>query len=184
MKRRLVLVLTIGIFTALACNLPIGMTIDADPNPLRQTQAVEQTLRAELFPNEVRETPDASQLISDLGHPFPGLATAVPGSPTQQEIEQAEWVYLTQSGDTLPALAERFGVSHQEIGHVAPLFMEGLLPVGQELVIPVRLDSAFYSGALLPDSEVIFSASAKDFNVADYIERAGGYLEPLCGTGG
>ena len=180
MKRKLVLVLTMVIFTALACNLPVAVTMSADPNSVRQTQAVEQTLRAELFPEADQETPAAPQTNSNSGYAFPGLATAAPGSvtdsPARKEMEQVEWVYLTQSGDTLPALAERFGVSQQDIVSVAPLLGEGLLPVGQELVIPDMLDSAFYSGALLPDSEVIFSASAKDFDIADYIARAGGYL--------
>ena len=179
MKQKLLVVLMI-LFTALACNLPSASTISADPERLQQTLSAEQTLAAELFPDATQETPSSAPIQSNTGSAFPGLATAVPGTvaglPVRGEEEQLSWVYLARPGDTLPALAERFGVSQEEITSVAPLFLDGLLPLGQELVIPDVLDSAFYSGALLPDSEVIYSGSAKDFNVEFYVAEAGGYL--------
>lgn len=179
MKQKLLVVLMI-LFTALACNLPSASTISADPERLKQTLSAEQTLAAELFPDATLETPTAAPIQPNSGSAFPGLATAVPGTvaglPARGEEERLSWVYLVQPGDTLPALAERFGVSQEEITSVEPLFLDGLLPLGQELVIPDVLDSAFYSGALLPDSEVIYSGSAKDFNVELYVAEAGGYL--------
>jgi hypothetical protein len=44
------------------------------------------------------------------------------------------------------------------------------------LIIPDTLGSAFSLQNLIPDSEVVYSPSAFDFNIDEYIKAAGGYL--------
>ncbi len=88
-------------------------------------------------------------------------------------------LYYTQSGDWLPAVAKRFGVEVSEIVSPKILPQSGLLDVGTLLIIPDRRDkTAQYTPALqlLPDSEVVFSATALDFDIAGYVKDAGGYL--------
>ena len=164
---------------ALSCNLPVTRTINRSKESTQKTLSVEQTLIAELFPESPQETPALSHPQPDLEHTFAGLATAVPGQaaglPEQGQTDRP-WVYITQPGDTLPALAKRFGVSQEEITALETV-EGGLLPVGQQLIIPnVLEDTEFYPGALLPDSAVIYSPSAKDFDIEQYIAEAGGYL--------
>lgn len=87
------------------------------------------------------------------------------------------WVtYHTQAGDTLQALAARFNVEPEEIKADQPLRTPGLLNPNIELFIPQRVQEQTISTLLLPDSEVVYSPSAKDFSVREYVEQAGGYL--------
>ena len=68
---------------------------------------------------------------------------------------------------------------------------EEMISIGQILTIPNLVGSPTYPSAVLPDSEVIYSPAAIDFNIQDYISAAGGYLniysqvvdaEPLTGA--
>jgi murein DD-endopeptidase MepM/ murein hydrolase activator NlpD len=88
-------------------------------------------------------------------------------------------LYYAQSGDWLPAVAKRFDVDVSEIVSPKILPKSGLLDVGTLLIIPDRRDKqAQYVPALqlLPDSEVVFSSTAIDFDIAGYVNAAGGYL--------
>jgi LasA protease len=88
-------------------------------------------------------------------------------------------LYYTQSGDWLPAVAKRFGVDVSEITSPKILAVNGLLDVGTLLIIPDRRDQTIqYTAAvqILPDNEVVFSATALDFDILTYVKEAGGHL--------
>ncbi len=85
-------------------------------------------------------------------------------------------LYYTQAGDTLPAVAVRFGVLPEEISYPEPVPETGLINAGKLLIIPNRLDQTGPSELLLPDSEIVFSPSALDFDLNATIQQAGGYL--------
>lgn len=76
----------------------------------------------------------------------------------------------------MSALALRFGVTPDQITSDQSISPHSLIPPGQKLIIPNILGSPPYPGPVLPDSEVIDSPSANDFNLQDYVARAGGYL--------
>ena len=90
--------------------------------------------------------------------------------------------YYTQSGDTLEGVAAHFGVQPDEIISPSPLPKDELLALEQLLVLPPRqsLPSPHHilinGTKLMPDSEVVNGPSAVDFNVDEYLKRAGGYL--------
>ncbi|MGE5775554.1 MAG: M23 family metallopeptidase, partial [Chloroflexota bacterium] len=88
-------------------------------------------------------------------------------------------LYYTQSGDWLPAVAIRFGVDMSAIVSPRVLPEKGLLDTGTLLIIPDTIDRSLpftSSVQLIPDNEVIFSATALDFDIATYVKQAGGYL--------
>lgn len=86
-------------------------------------------------------------------------------------------VYITQQGDTLPALASRFDTSAELTQSEAALPTEGLLPPGLPMLIPDVLDEVLpYSALILPDSEVVYGPSVGDFDAATYALAAGGFL--------
>ncbi|HJQ15091.1 MAG TPA: peptidoglycan DD-metalloendopeptidase family protein [Anaerolineales bacterium] len=88
-------------------------------------------------------------------------------------------LYYTQSGDWLPAVAIRFGVGVNEIASPKILPEKGLLDPGTLLIIPDTLDRSLpFTPAvqLIPDNELIFSATAVDFDISTYVKDAGGYL--------
>lgn len=88
-------------------------------------------------------------------------------------------LYYAQSGDWLPAVAKRFGVDVSEIASPKVFPANGLLDAGTLLIIPDRRDETVqYVPALqlIPDNEVVFSATALDFDITTYVKDAGGYL--------
>ena len=88
----------------------------------------------------------------------------------------ATYEYIAQSGDTLNSVAARFRVQPQEITSSAPIPQYAFLSPGQHLIIPRPADDIPRAQNLMPDSEVIFSASAAEFDVSAYVDQAGGYL--------
>lgn len=87
-------------------------------------------------------------------------------------------LYEAQSGDSLQVVAIHFGVGPEEITSASPLPETGFISPGTSLVIPNRLAGIPTSPGekLLPDSEVIFGPSTLDFDIAAYVDEAGGYL--------
>ena len=106
-------------------------------------------------------------------------ATSTPTEFLTPTTSGATILYYTQNGDWLPAVANRFGVSPSEITSPKILPENGFLDTGTLLIIPDRRDpTAQYTPPLqlIPDSEVMYSPSAVDFDIAGYIASAGGYL--------
>lgn len=85
-------------------------------------------------------------------------------------------LYYTQAGDTLPVVAVRFGVSPEEISSPQPIPETALFNPGQLLIIPNRLANTTSAQHLMPDSEIVYSPSAIDFDVAAFADQANGYL--------
>ncbi len=126
----------------------------------------------------------ASHLASPL-NPLPALPTPfqpIPDpivSPPVSPKPIPPLVYYVQSGDSLEAVAKRFEVQKSEIVSLSTtLPEEGLIDEGILLFIPDRLSQADKTPKfkLLPDSEIVFSPSAADFDVASYVKQSGGYL--------
>ena len=126
--------------------------------------------------------------------PFP-TATATPlinfitrEVPTQSTLAETEItpvtdnnsiLYYAQSGDWLPAVAKRFEVDVDEITSPKSLSSQGFIDPGTLLIIPDHLDKTIqYTPALrlIPDSEVVFSATSSGFDIDQYVADAGGYL--------
>ncbi len=85
-------------------------------------------------------------------------------------------LYYSQSGDTLPAVASRFGVELAEIKSDAALPASGLLTPRTLLIIPDRLSEGTAGELIMPDSEVVYSPAGMDFDTGAYVAGAGGYL--------
>ncbi len=113
------------------------------------------------------------------------LAPAALVSPTFPPTVAAEpadagetVLYETQAGDTPRAIAVRFGVLPSDLTSAGgPLPAEGnLIDSGTRLIIPRRLTSTGPSQRLIPDSEMVFSPNAADFDVSSFARNLGGYL--------
>lgn len=158
------------------------------------------------FASEVSvvEVPTQPVIPTPISEPVPATPTQFPTPtempivvPTLEEItpdttplptsDAPPILYYSQSGDTLPAVAARFGVETTEITSTASLPIGELLDPGTLLVIPERLTEYGPNIQIMPDSEIIFSVSAVDFDASAYIAEAGGelsrYREFLGSTG-
>ena len=149
------------------------------------------------FHPEESTSPAPTEATAELENPTATQETAVPETSQPQPIENqaalvsasqnAPILYYAQSGDSLDVLALRFGVSVNEITSPDPLPIAGFLPEGQLLLIPSLLTDVSSNLRLFPDSEVINSPSAINFDLAGFIQQAGGklatYYESVSGHG-
>lgn len=128
-------------------------------------------------PMPVAETnlDDPGEPISNQGE-MPAPTPVVEPSPTLPLVNTSPILYYTQAADTLPVVAVRFGVQPHEITSPDPLPENALLPPNQLLIIPRRLMNTTISQRILPDSEVVYSPSATDFDIQAFVQQAGGYL--------
>jgi murein DD-endopeptidase MepM/ murein hydrolase activator NlpD len=85
-------------------------------------------------------------------------------------------LYYTQAGDTLPAIVVRFNVKTDDIVSADPLTKTGFLDPNHLLMIPQSLANTANNLKLIPDSEIVFSPSALDFDIDGFVNDAGGYL--------
>jgi len=97
-------------------------------------------------------------------------------TPQVDLVNTAPFLYYAQAADTLPVVATRFGVDPDEITSQEPVPESAYLTPGQLLVIPRRLTETTSPQHTMPDSEVVFSPSATDFDVESFIAQAGGKL--------
>lgn len=102
-------------------------------------------------------------------------STPITNQPTET-VESLPILYNAQAGDTLPAVAVRFGVSPTEITSPDPLPEKALLQPGQLLIIPRRLANTTSSERILPDSELVYSPSAADFDIEAFVAQTSGKL--------
>lgn len=122
--------------------------------------------------------PSASPTLTPA-EPEPVASPTFPPTPTYQSTAVTETrLYLSQPGDTAGTLALRFGVLPGEISA-----LEGNLPAdggligqGRTLLIPSRLEGTGPGDLLVPDSEVVYSPHAADFDVEAFVARQGGFL--------
>jgi murein DD-endopeptidase MepM/ murein hydrolase activator NlpD len=116
----------------------------------------------------------ASYLIySEIGN-YRSLSTNL--FVVADDEQQGEWIYYTQSGDTLGVVAARFKVRPQDIQVSLPVKVDQLLDPGQMLIIPRPVEITPIMEQIMPDYEVVYSASVKGFDTQDYVSKADGYL--------
>jgi LasA protease len=146
---------------------------------LRQTLAAYSTATAQGTPLAVPlqvQTPAATLMIEATPSPAGILAPSGAWNGPRDDDATA-FHYYVQPGDTLQALAGRFEIEAGQITAEQPIPERGYLPIGLLLVIPNQLEEQpRFSRPVLPDSELIGSPSAAGFDVAAFVDQAGGYL--------
>jgi hypothetical protein len=77
----------------------------------------------------------------------------------------------------VPGLAKRFLIAESEVTGSTPLPSEGLIDSGTLLVLPNRITIPTTPNIqIMPDSEVVFTATAVDFDIQRYINESNGFL--------
>ena len=102
-------------------------------------------------------------------------ATPLPTYPSSTQTLSV--MYYSQSGDTLPAVAQRFNVKPEEISAQVTLPATGLIEPQTLLIIPNRLTDFGPAQVSFPDSEVVYSPAVLGFNTHDFLSNTSGYLK-------
>jgi LasA protease len=121
-------------------------------------------------------TPVPPTITPTLDPPTPTMEPSPSPLPTLSGAPKPPVIYYAQSGDSLTAVATRFGVNPSDISSADPLPVTGLVNPGTLMLIPDRMQETTPSTLLLPDSEFVYSASALDFNIEQFTRKAGGKL--------
>jgi hypothetical protein len=123
--------------------------------------------------------PTAPAATDTPAKPAPLVSPTFPATPTTVNLDEPELLlYEAQPGDSIHSVAVRFGVLPEEVGSPDPLPLNpGMIDPGQLLMIPRRLVDTGSDEWLLPDSELIFSPHASDFDVLAFATDQGGYLQ-------
>ncbi len=177
-RKLLLYILSACLIPALACNFPFSAAQSDSSDELHQTlTAISPLIPVEMTPVPYEgENPEVSSNDGMPTEPGPSISIRKPEKPGLDDSGQW-YTYLARSGDTLTAVAKRFAVDTDEIASPLPISEEGFLTLGQELIIPNQVGEIRYAEFLLPDSEIINSPSAKDFDIHEYIKDANGYLD-------
>lgn len=125
--------------------------------------------------------------------PNPTRSNVQAGVTVNEEIVVAEdGTYTVQRGDTLAIIAASLGVSIEDLIAVNGLINPDRIEVGQVLIVPTESVTADVAEVatpiptslpqtgpdfkIVPDSEVVFSPTASDFNVTSYIKLKEGFI--------
>ncbi len=146
--------------------------------------------QAVLPPETLAITVSATETVS------PQTPTAAP-APTETAAPLADitiepWVtvqpydpdriYFSQPGDTWLVLANRIGLLPSDLSCLDPcpidpsLEPNRLLPASTGILLPVFSQPKTGQSRLIPDSELVFSASASNFNVNAYVQATNGFM--------
>lgn len=121
-------------------------------------------------------TPAPATGTPTIDPPTPTLEPSPSPLPTLSGAPKPPVIYYSQSGDSLSAVATRFGVDPSEISSTDPLPASGLLNPGTLMLIPDRMTETSPSTLTLPDSEFVYSASALEFDIDQFTAEANGHL--------
>ncbi len=171
-----ILMVAFWFLSSLAC----GQSAYFIPPRASPTLPQELALLAGTLPPTYAITSTPSMVVQPthpLSTPAPTATDAAPlvNDPTETPAS-IPFLYYTQAGDTLPAVAVRFGVSPAEILSPDPIPEKALFQPGQLLMIPRRIANTTSPTHILPDSELVYSPSAADFDVESYVSQTNGKL--------
>jgi LysM repeat protein len=152
---KLVIVAVVWASTILACSqgyiTPVELTWTAQASTPIPTNVPLPTATATLTSTATStlEPPSSLPTFTDVpamsDTPAP-TNTIDPNATAKPPIQ-----YYTQSGDTLPSIMGRFGVTAQEIQSSQNIPATGIINPGVLLIIPDRLDATTPSTKILPD---------------------------------
>ena len=152
-------------------------TVPADPVSTQIPTPTSIPTSTPLPPSATQVTPT---VIKPTNTATAVVVTSLPGSTIY---------YTSQSGDTPDVVAIHFGIKVSEITSSIPLPATGFINPGTLLIMPNGLSQTPTSPSqpIIPDSELVDSPSAVNFNIEEYVKSAGGKLstfhEDMAGVG-
>lgn len=86
-------------------------------------------------------------------------------------------LYTVKAGDTLGLIAQKYGVSLQQVIDANQLLNPNLIPLGVVLNIPAPTpEGTGPDFKIIPDSELVYGPASAGFDIAGFVQSQGGYL--------
>ncbi len=129
-------------------------------------------------------TPTRAPLsISPVSPLMAGVASQIMGTPTPDQARilptprQETDEYVVQAGDTLGDIAQRYGISLQDLMTANNITDPNTLDVGMVLKVPAPNPGEIgLSLKVIPDSELVYGPASAYFDIGDFIQSQNGYL--------
>ncbi len=148
------------LMVAHACGAPTVTPTDLIRDPQATLSAVRATASA----------------LASQGSPTPIPASPTP-TPTLSATPMPEVItYTVRSGDTLFSIAQKHGLSVDQITAVNQLLDPNQLYPGQTLWIPLSGVKPGPTLPLIPDSELVYGPGYMGFDTVGFVESTGGWL--------
>jgi LasA protease len=182
LKRIFFLLTTTTLALGACISTPVLWGTYMTPTPGKSDISVARAPTQPILPTPVSEpipaTPTPTPIPQPTNTPVVALTQKEPALETTPfpSSDSPPILYYSQSGDTLPAVAARFGVNATEITSSKTLPKTTLIDPGTLLVIPDNQTEYGPNAQIMPDSEIVFSVNATDFDVPTYVSEAGGEL--------
>ena len=177
----LIAILTLALVAAVGCspgsserNAPPPTAVALPSPSLSPTLAPTNTPVPSATPTRSTATPTPSATPTTPVSPTPG--------PTIAPDLALEFTTL-KNGQYLGYVAQRYGVSLDELVQFSGIINPDVVPIGQGLIIPHHTDLATPDEVLLPDSELVYGQGYVDFDLAAFVEEQGGRLSQVSMTG-
>ncbi|MCI0520429.1 MAG: LysM peptidoglycan-binding domain-containing protein, partial [Chloroflexi bacterium] len=111
---------------------------------------------------------------------LPGAPILTPTPDDPHEMPHARTdteQYVVQFGDTLGLIAQRYGVTLEQLIAANSLPNPNLLDVGQTLAVPApQPQGVGPSFKVIPDSELVYGPASAVFDIESFVHSQGGYL--------
>ncbi len=178
MRKPMVAVLAIMLMLLPSADCNLGARNDGSPNVAAATAAAPDARDAEIAvtgqsdASSADATPTAQAAVQTL-------ATAQEAQDSAGETEDLVVTHRVAAGDTLTRIAARYDVSVAALLRANDLPNPDLLEVGQIITLPEPSVDNTPSFPILPDSRLVRSVRAADFNVERFLQSRGGALSQM-----
>ncbi len=145
-------------------------------NPAVIGEALDSVPSDSTLADDVPPTPIMPEMRLPTRAVYEGNPTPDPPHTSIENMEKGVAPHVVNPGETLAYIAQIYGVEVAELEALNTVTVEDVLYVGQEIMVPGRIDAIGPSFKIIPDSELVYGPAAKNFDVAAFVAEYGGFL--------
>ena len=180
MSRRLCIFITTVLFLTIlllaACERPDPEVSVIDVNGENALVLGEAELPASTPTPDIPPTPIMPEMRLPTRAVYEGNPTPDPPHISPENIENGTTTHVVNPGETLAYIAQIYGTAVEELEALNTVTAVDMLYVGQEVVVPSRMDAIGPSFKIIPDSELVYGPAARELDVVAFAEAHGGFL--------
>jgi len=107
---------------------------------------------------------------------YNGDPTPDPPHTSLENLENGVAPHVVNPGETLAFIAQLYGAEVAELEALNAVTAVDILTIGQQIMVPSRIDAVGPDLKIIPDSELVYGPAAKTFDGAAFVGAYGGFL--------